>query len=149
WQSRADPWTRRMHVIIAAALRQLGIVTRLHTPIGKQFEGALCFTHFSADDLLLENAKIVGSAQRRHRGAILQHGAILLAQSPHTRTLPGIRELTGRQLNDEEICRAVRQEFTRHTGWQFVPDSFTEAERQRIAALVAERYTQDVWNRKR
>jgi lipoate-protein ligase A len=63
--------------------------------------------------------------------------------------LPGIRELIGRDLSVEQVCRAVRQEFTRQTGWQLAPDSFTEAERQRVAALVAERYTQDAWNRKR
>jgi lipoate-protein ligase A len=149
WQSRHEPWSRRMHVIIAAALRELGIVTRLHVPVGKRFEGALCFTHFSADDLLLDNAKIVGSAQRRHRRAILQHGAILLAQSPHTPMLLGIRELTGRELSVEQTCRAVREVFVQQTGWQLIADAFTDKERHRIGTLVAERYTQDAWNRKR
>ncbi len=39
---------------------------------------------------------ICGSAQRRvAAGAVLQHGSLLLAQSPFAPELPGILELTG------------------------------------------------------
>ena len=48
-----------------------------------RFTGLLCFQHLTPGDLLLQGAKVVGSAQRRHRGALLQHGGILLAASPH------------------------------------------------------------------
>jgi len=39
--------------------------------------------------------KICGSAQRRHRGAVLQHGGVLLAQSQYAPELPGLAELNG------------------------------------------------------
>jgi lipoate-protein ligase A len=149
WQARGEPWSRRMHLVIAAALKSLAVDARLHVAVGKRFEGALCFEHFSGDDLLIGDAKVVGSAQRRHRGAILQHGAILLATSPHAPMLPGIWELTGRELTTEGTSHAIRQELVLQTGWQLVPDGFTDVERQRIGVLVAERYTQDKWNRKR
>ncbi len=60
----------------------------------------LCFLRRSPGDILVRSAdrsietKIVGSAQRRERGAVLQHGSILFAQSPWTPELPGLRELT-------------------------------------------------------
>jgi lipoate-protein ligase A len=63
--------------------------------------------------------------------------------------LPGIRELTRKHITLEETCRAIRQEFIQRTGWQLLPDGFTDEERQRITNLLAERYTQDSWNRKR
>lgn len=59
----------------------------------------LCFLRRSPGDVLVQSAdgsietKIVGSAQRRARGAVLQHGSILFAQSPFTPELPGLREL--------------------------------------------------------
>ncbi|GAB4132414.1 MAG: hypothetical protein Kow0040_13110 [Thermogutta sp.] len=59
----------------------------------------LCFLRRSPGDILVKSAdgafetKIVGSAQRRERGAVLQHGSILFAQSPFTPELPGLREL--------------------------------------------------------
>jgi len=60
----------------------------------------LCFLRRSPGDILVQSrdgtieTKIVGSAQRRGRGAVLQHGSILFAQSPYTPELPGLRELS-------------------------------------------------------
>ena len=48
--------------------------------------------------------KIVGSAQRRRRGAVLQHGSLLAAASPAAPGLPGLAELCGL---DESAVRAV------------------------------------------
>ncbi len=50
----------------------------------------LCFTDRSAEDILLDGTKIVGSAQRRRRGAVLQHGSVLLARSCQTPELSGL-----------------------------------------------------------
>ena len=43
--------------------------------------------------MVLNGRKVLGSAQRRRRGAILQHGGLLLAASPVTPELLGIRDL--------------------------------------------------------
>ena len=149
WQTQ-ERWPRRMHQIIARALARLGINSRLHVPTGRErLEGPLCFRHFMAGDVLVGNAKVVGSAQRRRRTAMMQHGAILLARSPHTPMLPGIRELTGRVLSVEETCQAIQEEFTRQTGWQLMATDWTDSERSRVSGLVAEKYTRDGWNTKR
>lgn len=42
-------------------------------------EGAACFAEPSAGELTVGGAKLVGSAQLREEGALLQHGSILLA----------------------------------------------------------------------
>ena len=44
-------------------------------------EPFLCFSRGDARDIVLGSHKIMGSAQRRRRGAVLQHGALLLARS--------------------------------------------------------------------
>ena len=55
----------------------------------------LCFQRRTPGDVLLQQAKIAGSAPRRCRGAVLQHGSLLLRQSAAAPELPGIFEATG------------------------------------------------------
>src|SRR5262245_14067916 len=103
-REQGQPWLR-MHAVLVAALADLGVTARLHAPSGGegQFTGFLCFEHLTAGDVLVGPAKVVGSAQRKQRGAVMQHGGILLATSPHTPSLPGIRELSGVAVDPAEL----------------------------------------------
>jgi lipoate-protein ligase A len=78
----------------------------------------LCFERRTAGDILCEGRKIAGSAQRRHRGAVLQHGSILLERSRFAPELPGIRELSGRRLDANDValrmCNALAIRFGLH-----------------------------------
>jgi lipoate-protein ligase A len=149
WQN-GEPWLRRMHAIIASALSKLQVTTHMQAVTSKEpSAGILCFQHVTAGDLLSGSAKIVGSAQRRKRGTLLQHGAILLARSPYAPVLLGIQELSGHALSTEQVAAAVVRRFAGETGWQMVPEDWSAAERQRIERLVGERFTRDSWNRKR
>jgi lipoate-protein ligase A len=149
WQGQ-DSWLRRMHALIASALSELEIPARPHEPAeDEHFRGFLCFHHFARGDLVIGPAKVAGSAQRKQRRALLQHGAILLARSPHAPTLPGILELTGRLLTAEEISAAVLRVFGRDTGWPVESSEWTAEEQVRIDQLIREKYSQQTWNRKR
>ena len=80
----------------------------IRRPVDEPF---LCFQRQARGDVLLTEGdvshdisqppsegagwKILGSAQRRHRGAVLQHGSLLLAASPAAPELPGVADLTG------------------------------------------------------
>jgi lipoyl(octanoyl) transferase len=77
----------------------------------------LCFQRRCHGDLLMEEpmarkipsrpaVKIGGSAQRRRRGALLQHGSVLLGSSPASPELPGISELSGLRLQFSDILAA-------------------------------------------
>src|SRR5262245_56205962 len=80
----AQPWLA-MHAVIAAALAEFGIEAHPHVAGERHsFSGFLCFEHFTDGDLIVQGAKVVGSAQRKQRDALMQHGSILLAQSPCT-----------------------------------------------------------------
>ncbi len=59
----------------------------------------LCFRDRDSEDLVSQGIKLVGSAQRRRAGAVLQHGSVLLAKSRITPELPGLTDL----LNVPEI----------------------------------------------
>jgi lipoate-protein ligase A len=67
-------------------------------------EPFLCFQRRSRGDVVFSRSngaqeKVVGSAQRRRRGAILQHGSILLARSIVAPELPGLTELSKIQMD--------------------------------------------------
>jgi lipoate-protein ligase A len=66
----------------------------------------LCFQRRSCGDILCGEHKVVGSAQRRSRGAVLQHGSILLSRSSCAPELPGIRELTTQSLEIPELIES-------------------------------------------
>ncbi len=51
--------------------------------------------------------KILGSAQRRHRGAVLQHGSLLLERSPAAPELPGLADLAALSLNLAQLTESL------------------------------------------
>ena len=58
----------------------------------------LCFLHQTPADLAVGGSKVVGSARRRMRGALLQHGSVLLDRSEFAPSLPGVNDAAGREL---------------------------------------------------
>ena len=66
--------------MLRRALTRLGVAVDV-APVGKSLRpnGAPCFAAPSAGELVVDGRKLVGSAQLRERGALLQHGSILLA----------------------------------------------------------------------
>ena len=81
-------------------LAEFGIMARMNerTLVSLGGEPFLCFQRRSVGDLLVGEHKVCGSAQRRRKGAILQHGSLLLAASPHAPELPGLAELNGQSI---------------------------------------------------
>ena len=67
----------------------------------------LCFGRGDPNDIVLGTHKIVGSAQRRRRGAILQHGSLLLERSPHAAEFSGLRDLTGADLKPSQLSAGI------------------------------------------
>ena len=83
------------------------------------------------------------------RGALLQHGGILLAQSRHTPALPGVAELTGTTISAADFCRALTERIVRETGWPWQAADLTAAETRRIDEVADAKYAVAAWNDKR
>jgi lipoate-protein ligase A len=67
---------------LIAGLRSLGVAAvRTAAPSGAS-GGFDCFTVPAEDEICAGGRKLVGSAQRRARGGVLQHGSIRLAPDP-------------------------------------------------------------------
>jgi lipoate-protein ligase A len=63
--------------------------------------------------------------------------------------LPGIVDLGGPPRLFDELAPALRAAFHAATSWDLRPGSLSDAERQRVATLRAERYENEDWNRRR
>ena len=99
-----------VHRRVIALLSSWGVEARLRgEAISFSQEPFLCFSRGDARDIVLETHKIMGSAQRRRRGAVLQHGALLLARSAYAPEFPGLVELAGLTAERQEVTRAIRQ----------------------------------------
>lgn len=149
WQS-GEPWGCRFHHIVTAALAPLGAKTE-SVVCGRERKlgPVLCFLDQTPGDLIADGAKVVGSAQRKNRGALLQHGGILLGRSEYAPDLAGLKELTGIELSPESAATAIAAKFATDTGWDLIPSDWAAEELARRKSIETERYANRDWNEKR
>ena len=121
--------------------------------VRKRDEPFFCFERRSRGDILLcektaaSNYKIVGSAQRRSRGAVLQHGSILLEQSPAAPEISGIADLTGVSISPARFTATVSSQLSQSLGldlqqFQIGQQITLEAEFLRKTKFGSPRWTQ-------
>lgn len=150
----ADPTTlyRRVHGSLVATLRALGADAELCQPARRlpaADEPFLCFQRRAEGDLVCGPAKICGSAQRRHKGAILQHGSILLAQSACAPQLPGLAEIAGLRLSPDELLRAWLPALCTTLNIATTSDELSSAEKSAAERIVAEKHGHADWIERR
>jgi lipoyl(octanoyl) transferase len=149
WQT-SESWLCRFHHVVGRVLKQFGVETRSVVCGEEQRLGPfLCFQHQTPADLAIDGHKVVGSAQRRPHGAMMQHGSILLRRSPHAPNLPGIAELSGVDIEGSELVQALAVEFATETGWTLVSSNWSDAERSLADELKRTKYSTTEWNEKR
>ena len=147
WQT-GQPWMPRFHEILKAALASLGADVAL-APRNDVRGDVLCFQKHTIGDLICRDFKIGGSAQRKHRRSLLQHGSILLRQSSAAPALPGIFELTGVDIAPALLRDAIIQHFVAATGWRLESAVWTDDDVRLIENLTREKFSSASWNDKR
>jgi lipoate-protein ligase A len=126
------------------ALRR-GAVPAAHDP-KRPF---LCFADRDPEDLVLHGRKILGSAQRRRSGAILQHGSLLLRRSTKTPELPGFVDMDEVAPEPRYWSELLREHLPRALGLVPCPRDFSPSLRRSAVDLEREVYRNPSWNRKR
>jgi lipoyl(octanoyl) transferase len=104
----ADPSSlyTAMHAAIVAELARVGVAVAPRGVADKGLDANfLCFSRGDANDLVMAGNKVLGSAQRRRRGAVLQHGSLLLERSPVAPEYPGISDLSEVPLTQIDVMR--------------------------------------------
>ena len=145
---RAPQLYARVHTTLIATLHALGFTASLHGA-NDAAEPFLCFLRRTEADVVVGGAKIAGSAQRRRRGVILQHGSIVLDTSPAAPELPGIAALTGHRLSADELRHAWLPQLACGLGIECQPSPLAAAERAQAENYRRQRFAADAWNRRK
>lgn len=142
---------RHVHEALVDVLAHLGVSARLCEAAPPQHgcEPFLCFQRHTAGDLLLDDAKIAGSAQRRRLDAVLQHGSLLLGTSPAAPELPGVESLSGLQLPTAEWSPLLSAAISSNLTLRTMPSELTLSEHQRAVRVAESKYAQADWNHRK
>ncbi|OGU10062.1 MAG: lipoate--protein ligase [Geobacteraceae bacterium GWC2_58_44] len=153
---------RRLCGFLLGTYRRLGLEPGFATdlnPAGERLgeRTAFCFAGKEEFDVLVNGRKIGGNAQRRMRGAILQHGSIplvnrvqdavqyLMSAAPGAAGAVSLAELG----LTPELCRlkgALIESFQECLGVRLVPDAVSEEEKFAAVQLEEKKYRSDGWN---
>jgi lipoate-protein ligase A len=128
--------------------------------------GALCFEVPSAYEIVADGRKLVGSAQSRRQGWVLQHGTLplkgdvtrlvdvlaladearraVLRSGLATRAIT-VAEVSGRGVSFSEAARALQLGFEEALGIRLVPGHLTSAELTTVERLQGEKYADGGW----
>jgi lipoate-protein ligase A len=107
-----------------------------------------CFEAAAPYELALAGRKLVGSAQARRGGALLQQGSIpaLGGPEPAEATLAtSLREALGRPVSWDELGEALVLGFARAWGIEIRPGQLTAEEEELARRLERERYADPGW----
>ena len=108
-----------------------------------------CFQRRTAEDLIVSGYKVLGSAQRKSRTAVLQHGSLLLCTSSYAPQLPGINDLLSSQLTAEQLVPQIAENLTKSLGIDWRVDAVSSREEEDAAHICRERFASSVWTARR
>lgn len=154
-------------------LRYLDIPAAMSRPAqshGHKSTSGACFDALSSYELEVEGKKIVGSAQARRFGALLQHGSVMndlsvdtlfdvLREDDPTRKeearkdflkkATSIKHVTGATMSWDKLSSAFFRGFDEALGETFSISPLTESELSMAKRLAKEKYGTDKWTMSR
>ena len=150
WQAPGS-WICRFHHLLREILADSDLASQVVACGEERKLGEiLCFLHQTPGDLVLNGSKVAGSAQRKRRGALLQHGSLLLSRSEHAPMLPGINDVAEPPgYTPASLAGLLVRRLEASTGWAIAPADWTREMTARRDAIRAERYASPEWNQKR
>lgn len=162
---------RRLGIALAAALQRLGLPVRLaraslHSHSLRTATSPACFAALSRYELSLAGKKIVGSAQKRLRHALLQHGSIplwldrrrlfeCLRVPPECRgalvqeayaSMAAVNEVMPTPVDPAALHNALREGFGTALGIELLEACILPEEWRLATELRHTKYATTVWN---
>ncbi|MDP7017575.1 MAG: hypothetical protein QGG36_17360 [Pirellulaceae bacterium] len=140
----------QVHQSLVRAFAECGVDARLcDTPDQSPSPAFLCFARRATGDILCDRHKIVGSAQRRRRLAVLQHGSILLQRSDVTPQLSGIAEAAGISIERDSLEGVWLPILGQVMGWKVREAAIPAPAIPWINACEMERFRNPEWLERR
>jgi len=129
---------------LAAALEALGLPPLAASRPSQR--SRWCFETIALSELALAGRKLVGSAQARRDGALLQQGSIRLAPEPDEAARAiSLQEALGRPVGWDELAEALAAGFARAWGIEIRPGELSPREEELARRLERERYADPGW----
>jgi lipoate-protein ligase A len=141
-----------VHGALIRSLAEMGIEARQWTkPSDREAarQPFLCFARRGPGDVLVGTTKVCGSAQRRQRGAILQHGSVLLERSGAAPELAGLSDVCGKRVPASQLVETWQETIAEALGLECRQFPILETEMAAARSLAAERYENPLWNQRR
>jgi lipoate-protein ligase A len=146
------------HETLAETLVEMGVAAKLFRPPEAACQGSnadrdsnqpfLCFARRTCGDIVCRGVKIVGSAQRRSRGAVLQHGSILLDCSACAPELPGIAQL-GHTIDAEDLANRWLERLAARLNVAFAPCQLSSNEIAVAESVAREKFAAEAFTMRR
>ena len=151
WDRGATQLYQEFHQTLADCLADWGIRAEINKDgsLAQDPEPFLCFQRRAVGDLLVGDSKIAGSAQRRHRRSLLQHGSVLLSTSPYAEEIPGLAEITGQTILIDELVAMWTERLAVRLNVTFTPFSVEDPLIERTTELVLAKFGKECWNNRR
>ncbi len=151
---------QRLHRGFVQGFAALGLrVDRgVERPASAAAAGPLCFAATGAHELSAAGVKLLGSAQTRVDGVLLQHGSVPfrhdpavfdLLRQPRPAPLPGLRQLLSPAPTVGALIEALAAGVADALGAALRPGALSAAERRRRDVLVRVRYACGAWTARR
>ncbi len=117
-------------------------------------EPFLCFSRRACGDVVLidkngTQSKLLGSAQRRHRGAILQHGSLLLEKSDFAPELAGWLDLTGIPVSIQALISSLTVSIAGALSARVLLEQFPCELQSTAEGLANSKYGGATWTKRR
>lgn len=144
WSDNPSALYSEIHQVLQQSLLRQGFSCELRGA-GKTFpegEPFLCYARGDERDLVAGHDKVVGSAQRRRKGAILQHGSILMGRSEYAPQFSGIDQLLPDEgeIKVSTLCEDILDGVLRLFENCFKSERISANLRPRIEELVRAKY---------
>ncbi len=152
WSNRNAALYRLAHQAISHALLEFETHLQSFDPTVHEIGNSnafLCFNRRTEGDLVLGRHKVVGSAQRRSKNALLQHGSILLSRSEFAPQLPGIFDLAAIRPEIPTVLTRLVDQFCEILGFVIESDELTSDELNRAQQIRVERFDSLLWTEKK
>ena len=144
-----------VHHAIRKSLAEQGIAVSLYEATADETVKAskddpfLCFQRRAVGDLICDGAKVGGSAQRRLKNTLIQHGSLLLSKSEFAPELRGLKESSGIEVDFQSLIEGIRQQLEEALSVTFILDETSDSEKLRAEEIAEERFSRPRWTAKK
>ena len=144
-----------VHATLIDTLRELGADASLFADLPEQQQldynarAFLCFERRAAGDVVIGHHKVAGSAQRRYRHGVLQHGSVILRRSTAAPEIGGACDFGMKETTALELAQRWMPRLADRLGLNFVSLPLSPEEQHEAEHLMHRRYAAAQWTHAR